>query len=627
MCGIAGLIGRPDEAALQRMLFATTHRGPDDSGVFADELVSFGMNRLSIIDLSSAGHQPMFSPDGRYVIVFNGEMYNFQEQRAFLQTQGFKFRSHADTEVVLMLFIYYGKKCVDHMRGMFAFAIWDKNEKELFVARDHMGVKPFIYTEQGGALLFASELKGLMASGHVAKDLDTGALAEYFVTGHITQPKTIFKNVKFLLPGHILVWKNNTVKIEKYWDYPHSREGEVPSYSEAVSTVRELVLQSVKEELISDVPVGVFLSGGLDSSIVVAAMRKAGASHIESFSVGFGGEGDSIDETSDAEDSSKFYGTSHNKILISGKEVARDFEKMVCALDMPVHDGYNTYFVSKYSRHKVKVALSGLGGDELFGGYGYHRSLLNRTPAQELLKWFPKGLLQFAPGQRARMAAENMIATRSLPTHYATLNRVFNPFVISPLLVDSLKHDGRYYADLIDGYNEAMDDPTLPDPFQRISRINMKSFMTSRLLRDSDAVSMYSSLELRVPIINKRIVEYAYLLPWQYKFGDLGQKSGHNLLSYKDFSVKRLLTDAFHEDLPTGFMDRKKRGFFMPVKLWLINYFGDRIDHVLRDNNNPFLDRKGLLALHKTWRTSRSNYNQIWSILIFDEWCKQFKLY
>lgn len=628
MCGIAGIVGKPDEAALQKMLQATRHRGPDDAGVFADDLVALGMNRLSIIDPSSAGHQPMISPDGRYVIIFNGEVYNFREQRMLLEKQGFQFKSHTDTEVVLTLFMRYGKECVHYMRGMFAFAVWDKHGKELFVARDHMGVKPFLYAAHNDTLLFASELKGLMASGMISPELDEGALTEYFVTGHITQPKSIFRDIRFLLPGHTLTWKNNVFKIEKYWDYLVEFSGALPSYEEAVENIRYLVIQAVKEELVSDVPLGVFLSGGLDSSVVVAAMRQAGVSRIESFSVGFGGEGDAIDESHEAEESSRFYETNHNQVLISGGEVADDFERLVRALDMPVHDGYNTYFVSKYSRRKVTVALSGLGGDELFGGYGYHHELLrNGSGARSIAKWLPKQLLQLVPGGRARIFAENVAAKGSLPAHYATLNRVFNPFTVSQVLAGRMKHNGRYCRNLINDYNIALDDPSLKDPFQRIGRINMKSFMTYRLLRDCDAVSMYNSLELRVPMINKRIVDYVYPLPWHYKFGTLSQKSDTRWLNYKDSSVKRMLAEAFINDLPPGFTNRKKRGFFMPVQFWLINYFGARIDNVFRDNKNPYLDNDGLSSLYKNWKTSQNNYNQIWSVLIFDEWCRQFKIY
>lgn len=625
MCGIAGIIGHKSEDALAKMLGATTHRGPDDNGSYHDSLVSMGMNRLAVQDTSNAGHQPMFSENKRFVIVFNGEVYNFLEERKALERQGFKFRSGTDTEVVLKLFELYGKSCLLRLRGMFAFAIWDTQEETLFVARDHMGIKPFLYTHSSHRFLFCSEIKGLITSGLVDKSLDNDAVAEYFLMGHINQPKTVFENVKSLLPGHYLLWKKSDITIKKYWSITDHPLQEIPSYEDAVAQVRALTIASVKEEMISDVPLGVFLSGGLDSSVVTAAMKLSGASKIESFSVGFGREGGSIDESDQAKIAAIHFNTNHNQITLQGKEVAEEFENIIASYDQPTIDAFNTYFVSKYTKQKVTVALSGLGGDEFFGGYGFHKRFLN-TYRNRKENWyyglFDQGAKIFKGSEKLYNSFRSRALNKGLPHLYSKAYCNFFPPEYSRLIQSENRNNYAIGSKILTSTID-LDTPTLEDDFQRISLMNAKSFMTYRLLRDSDAVSMAHSLELRVPMINTRLAHFVFHLPWHYKLDVQANANGGN--TYKHGKIKKLLADAFYDDLPKSLFEHNKKGFAMPLKSWLENDFNDRIQDVFLANTHPIFSKKELLKIYKNWQHDKNIYNKVWGIMVFDEWLNQIK--
>ncbi|MBC8086508.1 MAG: asparagine synthase (glutamine-hydrolyzing) [Phycisphaerae bacterium] len=624
------MTGRVSAPALSGMLDATRHRGPDDSGTYVDDHVAIGMNRLSILDLSHAGHQPMLSADEQLVLVYNGEMYNFREERQKLEGLGHSFRSHTDTEVVLALYQQYGRECLRHMRGMFAFALWDKRKCEMFAARDHLGIKPFLYALQPSGLIFCSELKGMVAHPGVPKTLDRESLYEYLVNGHINQPRTIFSRVKSLEPGHSLVWKaDGSHTVQRYWSAAQSVHSRTPSYDEAVATTRKLVMESVAEELVSDVPLGVFLSGGVDSNVVVAAMQASGASRIQTYSIGFGGESDALDESEHARESAKFFGTEHYAVDVSSADVAREFENMVSGFDQPVVDGYNTYLVSKHARTGVTVALSGLGGDEVFGGYHIYRTMLRQALAprqKHALARATRPVWQHLGLSESRLVQlHEAAALATIPGHYSSSQLVYKPAQVAALLRPTARPMSVSDLYLLQQRtNAALDDDGLTDPFQHISLIAMRSFMTHRLLRDSDAVSMKHSLEIRVPLIDKRLIEYIFPLPWDLKFKrDAVLNEPASDKSYATAGVKRLLVDAFEDLLPPGMTTRVKRGFTMPLTVWLDKAFSERMRHTFESESSPLPKTDALAQTLARFRAKKSNPFQVWSLVVLVEWLRQ----
>ena len=375
MCGIAGIMGRAPQQSIGKMVVSMHHRGPDDSGVYSDNWISLGMARLAIIDITSAGHQPMANADKSIWIVYNGETYNFQQERQLLEKKGHSFFSHSDTEVVLRMYEVYGDDFLLRMRGMFALAIYDKRKgqgrERLLLARDHLGIKPLLYARMGANFLFASEIKAMLASGLIERSVDPEALRLLLTMGSVPQPLTILKGVQMLLPGHRLIIEGGRERLERFWKLETGRVKGLAgaTYEDLVTEVRSTLEESVRLQMVSDVPLGAFLSGGVDSSMLVSLMARHSSHKVQTFSVGFGEEGSQIDETDDAARTAAFIGTDHTKVLVTGNEVREKIIQIASALDQPTVDGVNSYFVSMASRAGVTVAISGTGGDELFAGY------------------------------------------------------------------------------------------------------------------------------------------------------------------------------------------------------------------------------------------------------------------
>ncbi|HEU5460247.1 MAG TPA: asparagine synthase (glutamine-hydrolyzing), partial [Pyrinomonadaceae bacterium] len=386
MCGICGVWGE-GRAEVRAMVSALRHRGPDDSGVLEDTNVTLGMTRLAIIDVSRTGHQPMVSPDEQIRIVYNGELYNFREERTLLEKIGYTFRSTSDTEVVLRMYEHYGDDFLLRLRGMFALAIHDKRSgrERLLLARDQLGIKPLLYTTMRGRLIFASEIKALLASGLVAPEIDPVALRLLLTHGAIVQPHTILSGVKMLLPGHrLVVTQGYEPRVERYWSLGLDRRPDLRtrSYDEQVDAVRSALEESVRLQMVSDVPLGAFLSGGVDSSLLVALMAKnTSGERLKTFSVGFEAEGEHIDETDDAQATARFLGTDHRRVVVHGNDLRDRISQIAYHLDQPTVDGVNSYFVSMAARGYVTVAISGTGGDELFAGYPWFEQLASGESA------------------------------------------------------------------------------------------------------------------------------------------------------------------------------------------------------------------------------------------------------
>jgi asparagine synthase (glutamine-hydrolysing) len=386
------------------------HRGPDDSGQFSDGQVSLGMTRLAILDPSSGGHQPMMTHDERIVVVYNGELYNFRSEKALLEKQGHTFSSSSDTEVVLRMYEHYGDDFVKRMRGMFALAIYDRRRgpgrERLLLARDQMGIKPLVYAHVDGRLVFASEIKALLASGLVTAEIDPVSLRLLLTYGSVYQPRTIIRGVQMLLPAHRLVIENGRERIERYWSLGLDRDASLRtrSYEEQVERVAAALEESVRLQMISDVPLGAFLSGGVDSALLAALMaRQKGVGRLKTFSVGFEGEAEDIDETDDAERTARHIGTEHSRIVVRGADVRERICHIARGLDQPTVDGVNSYFVSLAARQAVTVAISGTGGDELFAGYHWFALMaLDEAERRDTPAWKALARAAVAPAVRLR---------------------------------------------------------------------------------------------------------------------------------------------------------------------------------------------------------------------------------
>jgi asparagine synthase (glutamine-hydrolysing) len=600
MCGIAGIIGSQNIEVVKSMLAATKHRGPDDSGIYSDENCTLGMNRLSIIDVSLAGHQPMMSDDKRYIIVYNGEVYNYAEIRTSLIKLGFSFHSNTDTEVVLKGYMAFGKAILHKVRGMFAFVIWDTHTQSAFGARDHMGIKPFLYSFKEGIFTFCSEIKGMLQQSSIPKIASKEGLQLYLSYGYIGAPYTILKDVFSLKPGECFVFQNGEFNISTYWDIP-TYQSTYLTYDQAQSKLKELVLSKVKEELVSDVPLGLFLSGGLDSTVVLAAMRLAGNQNIDTFSLGF--DGFEASEEKEAEIAATYYQTNHHTHIISGKMVSDEFDGFIEAMDQPCIDGLNIYLVSKYSKQHVTVTLSGLGPDELFLGYKWQRSAASPLKNPILFNALLPALNHMWP-KRYISILEYLKNVQDPITFYSTINRVLSE---QEMITLGLKKTGHLdHTSWVSSY----DIPTEKDIYARISRLDMKLFMGARVLPISDATSMYHSLEVRFPFIDKDIVEFSRTLPASYKMNiDIAKKirpwtNYEGVESYQGSGVKKILFEAFKSELPDGFGTRAKKGFKFPYKNWINNELKDF--HLVHTELNQIPDG--------------------WQKLILLNWLKKYKV-
>jgi asparagine synthase (glutamine-hydrolysing) len=617
MCGISGIISGKNtrQNDLAAMMLAMKHRGPDDQGAFHNELVSLGHNRLSIIDLSAAGHQPMTSRCGRYTIVFNGEVYNYTELKQQLPAAAIAaLRSETDTEVVLELWVEKGEAILPLLRGMFAFAIWDHQEKYLVIARDHMGIKPVYYYHNNDELVFASEIKGMLASGMVPHKINNAALEQYLQTGYVLQPDTFISEVFMLPAASFLTYKSGTISINHYWDVTSAPLALPASEQEAIEAVRKLVTSAVNEETISDRPLGVFLSGGLDSTVIVAALRNSGVKQIKTFSVGF--DGDSLSEEDDVKEAASFYHTEHTQLQVSDADIIPHIDEYIKAIDQPSVDGLNTWLVSKVTAKHVTVALSGLGGDELFSGYSIDREIISRHRYAPLSKLIRSSRPVWERLPRALSSRLSAYSTWSTPaSHYATWGTLFGTKAASLLTRHHITPVAKIFSRIDPGKSFGL--------LQRISYMHQRGFMLSRLLRDSDAVSMDHSIEVRFPLIDHRISTLTFHLPEQWKIKAVEQTAAlrnfEKESSYEKNSVKHLLYQAFKKDLPPSFGKRPKRGFKMPVEKWMKQGLLQDIEQTL-SGPNPLLEKEAVLDTLNKWKTQGTGWNKVWALYIFKKW-------
>jgi asparagine synthase (glutamine-hydrolysing) len=640
MCGICGFVGTRADRALHAMVGAMRHRGPDDSGTWAGESASLGMTRLAVLDLSAAGHQPMATDDAAIRIVYNGEVYNFAEQRRVLEASGVRFRSTSDTEVVLRLYERFGDDFVTRLRGMFALALWDARRgpgHERFVlARDHMGIKPVLYAEAGGRLVFASELKALLASGLVAAHIDATALRTLLTYGSVLQPRTMIDSVKALLPGHRLVVERGAMRVERYWALDTDRRPGLRArpYAEHVEAVAESLEESARLQLVSDVPIGAFLSGGVDSSILVAIMTKALGTPVRTFSVGFAGAADDIDESGDAERMARHLGTQHTTSVVRGDDVRDRITTIARALDQPSVDGVNSYFVSLAARRDVTVAVSGTGGDELFAGYPWFITMAQETERLAREPW--RGLARSMVAAAARHQAFDGLLRRrgggrihrwrrgSFIGAYGETYQIFGPVgaarLLTPGVAAAAGAGAPPHRDLA-----PLDELARGSAIERVTALATRGYLTNQLLRDIDAVSMAHSLEVRVPYLDPVVVDTALSLPDSAKLGDVHGADPYGR-TYRDSGAKRVLIDVGRRWLPPNFDVQPKRGFAMPFDAWLRGPLRDVMDDALDPravSSRGLLDSDVVSTIANRFRRGDTGWSEPWLLMMLELWCRE----
>lgn len=561
MCGIAGIVSSnsviSDEncRAMERNL---VHRGPDDGECWISPTRQIGLVhcRLSILDLSPTGHQPMHSLDGRFTIVFNGEIYNFSELRKTLVESGVQLRSTGDTEVVLDLFARKGAKCLDDLAGMFALAIWDHERKELFLARDGLGIKPLYVWQRDGQIAFASELRALMASRLPGRKMNPQALAGYLLMGSVQEPNTLVEGVQMLPAGTSLTWREGQSHTNTFWsiqfpkDLAHTNtpQRSVDNDRGYVAVVRDALRETISRHFVSDVPVGIFLSGGIDSTALVSLAKQQGFSRIKTFSIAFDesefNEGDLAKQTAD------HFGTEHHQWRMTSADGQSLFDQFLGAMDQPSNDGFNSYCVSKFAHDQgMKVVLSGLGGDELFGSYpsfrripqmvAWHRRL---GPFRQIAASVIRAIKPTTPKVRL---AEFLQSPGGAVNAYRAMRGSFSA-------ADTCKLVSHYTGQSFKQSRSATDDLHADDIRDQVSYLELTRYMRNQLLRDSDVMSMAWGLELRVPFVDRRLVESIAQIPASSRLA----------------AGKQLLVDAV-DDIPRWILEQPKRGFRFPFQEWI----------------------------------------------------------
>jgi asparagine synthase (glutamine-hydrolysing) len=636
MCGICGIWGENSPERISSMLDQIRHRGPDDHGAYCNDAVSMGMARLAIIDLSPAGHQPMANPDQTIWIVFNGEIYNFQEERRLLEQKGYTFQSHSDTEVLLRMYEHYGDDFLLRLRGMFALAVYDRRDRDrLLIARDQMGIKPLLYARNGSRLIFASEIKALLATGLVSREIDPIALQQLLATGSVYQPRTMLQAVQMLPPAHRIILENGQERIERYWSLGVNRQQHLRSlsYTEWVEALDEALQETVRLQMVSDVPLGAFLSGGIDSSVLVAMMAQHAGKRLNTFSVGFEAEGIRMDESADAARTAEYLGTNHYAVLVNGEMVSDHIRNIARGLDQPSIDGVNSYFVSMAAREKVTVAISGTGGDEIFAGYPWFITMNQFQPdplkimARDMLATLVRPAI-FDPLLDTRYA-RYLIKAREVPdflTRFSQLYRVFGiggaKQVLAPAIRKAVQHVRSATEDLME-----IDELSTGTTIERMSALCLRGYMNNQLLRDIDAVSMIHSLEVRVPYLDTMIVDLALSMPDSAKImaGQAVDKPAHQL-SYRESGAKRVLIDVGISRLPAGMDTQIKRGFTMPFDAWLQTSLKGVMMDTLSENR---IEQRGLFQpqavthIKQQFLDGKIAWVQPWLLMMIELWFQE----
>ena len=619
MCGIAGVVlsaPTPDRDFLVRMRDTMTHRGPDDAGVWwsADGLTGLAHRRLAIIDLSAKGHQPMVDESGELCITFNGEIYNYKELRAELEQRGHHFRTATDTEVILEAYRAWGDKCLDWLNGMFAFALYDARTRQLFLARDRAGEKPLYYARSKGGLLFASELKALMAAPNFTPEIDVGALRYYLRYGYVPGELCILKDVAKLPQAHAVSYAVDTgaLKVWRYWELPAFHPQKQPTLDELSEELENLLLDSVRLRLIADVPVGILLSGGIDSSLVTALAARASSRTIRSFTISFPDSG-VYDEAAHAEVVAKHFGTEHTELVAEPATVDL-LEELAIQFDEPLADSslLPTYLVSRLIRTHATVALGGDGGDELFGGYPYYNSLQQHQWIRRTPEWFRSSL---------RAAAGQVLSPGFRGRNYL--------LGLTGSVSQAIAHNGVYFdefleAELLDlpkaGWSAT--EPSLwkqhlvgngQSSLRQATETDFRSYLVDDVLVKVDRASMLTSLEVRAPWLDSRIIEFA--------FGRVPDS-----LRATATACKVLPRALARRLLPAQLDLSRKQGFSLPLQKWFKGKWGDYIRTTLLDAEPGLFDRTIIEEMIAGQAKGYTNTHRLFALTMFELWRRHYKI-
>jgi asparagine synthase (glutamine-hydrolysing) len=621
MCGIAGVVSATresdiSEALVHHMCEQIVYRGPDDEGVHVADGAGLGMRRLSIIDLSG-GHQPVFNEDRTAWIVYNGEIYNFPELRPELEKRGHRFYTKSDTEVIIHLYEEMGADCVQKLRGMFALAIYDKTKRKLVLARDRLGKKPLHYALVKDKLYFASEIKSILAVAPELAEINAQGLLEYLYYGYVPDPITAFTGIQKLPAGHLLEFENGKIQIRQYWDLPGYNTHVPSSEEECLEELEHRLLEATRIRLISDVPLGAFLSGGIDSSTVVALMARASSGPVKTFSIGF--TKDDFNEAQYARMVARKFGTDHHEMILE-PNVVETVEHLTSSLEEPFGDSsmLPTYYVSQMARQHVTVALSGDGGDEIFAGYDRYRIHSNRRFFEYIPEWarrfYRERLFPLTPrSMKGRKFSYNV----SLPWRERYVDGLsFVPGFErdAPLLSDDFRQILRQSDDPQNVLLRYFANAPARDPVSELLYVDTKTYMVGDILTKVDRMSMLNSLEVRVPMLDHKFIEWVTGLPPEWKLRGSTQK----------YILRKL---ALRVGVPLEAFDRPKQGFALPLVHWMRNELKDVLMILLepRSLQRGYFEADGIrLLMNDHLKRGRDVTARIWRMLMFELWHRNF---
>lgn len=620
MCGINGIVfykkDERGEVAMQNMNSAIAHRGPDSVGIYNDGQNYLGHTRLSIIDVNDASNQPFYSTDKRYVLVFNGEVYNFQELKRELTD--YPFVTNSDTEVVLASYLKWGKSCVSKFNGMFAFAVLDTHTNKLDVFRDRIGIKPLYYYYNQEVLIFSSEIRSLLKSGLVPKQLNKEALSDFLSYQTIHAPNTIIKDVFSLMPGCMLHFREEGISLADYWTLWEFKDYTMEGRSKDVihSQIKDRFFEAVERRTVSDVPVGAFLSGGIDSAAVVGALSEVSSGKPNTFTVAF--EEANFSEGEDAKKMAKRFRTNHAEIMLSASDLVKNIPSILSNMDHPSGDGINTYIVSEATKKQgISVALSGLGGDELFSGYPVFKQM-DKIGSYKFILSYPKGIRSSIGS--VYHAYKNTVTSAKikdvLKLDYFDLESVY-PLSRKLFLDDELQKllnvpISSNSVKKIAHHSVSFDSPGFDFPFQsKVSMLEFQTYMSNTLLRDADQMSMAHALEIRVPFLDHQLVQYLLNVPDELKLTD---------------QPKQLLIDSLGGLIPIELLDKPKKGFVFPWVEWMRGELKPFCQEKLEALKTRSFVNKGEVEKywHRFLKGDQSvNWSKIWTLVVLESWLKE----
>jgi asparagine synthase (glutamine-hydrolysing) len=619
MCGIAGILrfsdDYPMDAVIRRMTEAMAHRGPDSDGFIVEDRIALGHRRLSIIDLSTAANQPFTDNSGRYTMVFNGEMYNYYEVKKLITD--YAFHTTSDTEVLIAAYAKWGPDCIKYFRGMFAFAIWDQQEKEIFLARDRMGVKPLYYFKDDSRLLFASEMRAILATGLIKRKLNPAALVDYFSYQSVSYPNSAIEGIQQLEAGTWMKVKNGRLEKGVYWDITNTTtDFDFADKQRIQRRIRDLMLQSVERRLVSDVPVGAFLSGGIDSSAVVGLMAEASSARPNTFNISF--EEKDYDESAYADIIAEKFNTRHTKILLKPTVFLNELHNALNAMDTPSGDGINTYVVSKAIRQSgMTVALSGAGGDELFAGYPFFGQYLQLQSKKSWWK-LPAGIRRLlanalsagqVEGKKGKIKQLLQLPAVSIDEVYPVFRQILSPRLLQELT--TLTASGQLVTSVAEELFTQKERLIRMPLLSQVSVAEYLGYTQHTLLKDTDQMSMAVSLEVREPFFDQDLVEFVLSVPDNWK---------------KPIYPKSLLVESLKPLLPDEIVHRKKQGFLFPWNNWLKNElrsFGDT--HIENMAQRPFIQGGHLEEYWKRFLAGDKNvrWAELWLFIVLEYWMEK----